>query len=155
MINKNLKGDLVTFNNVNENFAARDHMNELNTESGTTWYAWAFIGLRRSCRDCPRFSLYGIIYTWTKNYQKMFNWYLRYWEDQEPVTFTNWYGNEPISSTSDCTHMRTAAPYDGSWVTMACHAVYHGVCQFFPKVWKKLEFLNVMNIWKIFFSNCF
>ena len=32
-----------------------------------------------------------------------------YWEDLEPVTFTNWYGSEPNTYYYDCTHIRTVS----------------------------------------------
>ena len=32
-----------------------------------------------------------------------------YWEDLEPVTFTNWYGTEPNTYYYDCTHIRTVS----------------------------------------------
>ena len=54
-------------------------------ESSTTvYFAYAFIGLRKTCRHCTF-----------------------HWTDNEPFTYANWYGSEPNTYYYDCAHIRT------------------------------------------------
>ena len=103
-------GKMVTLNNMVENNMTADYINLLGKPDGssTVYWAYAYIGLRKTCRDCP------------------FKWH-----DNEPVTFTNWYGNEPNSVYYDCTHIRTTGTYDKQWIDMSCSGAYPAVCQFF------------------------
>lgn len=109
-------GSLITMNTMVENNRTRDHINNLNTAGTSIYYPYAFIGLRKTCRECSF-----------------------YWEDLEPVTFSNWYGSEPNTYYYDCTHIRTTSPYFGQWIDMSCSSFYHGVCQFFKDGEPKYE----------------
>ena len=68
-----------------KNLYERDYINAINSpdESLNNPYAW--IGLRKVCRDC--------------------SWH---WVNDEPFTYANWYGNEPDSINSECAHIRSA-----------------------------------------------
>ena len=109
-------GNMLTINNGLENNRTRDHINDMNTVGSTTYFSYAYIGLRKQCTEC------GF-----------------YWEDLEPITYTNWYGSEPNTNSYDCVHIRTASPYFGGWIDMHCGSTYHGVCQFFPSGQPKIE----------------
>ena len=78
-------GALLTLNNAVENNATRDYINALNSaESSTTvYFAYAFIGLRKTCRHC--------------------SWH---WVDNEPLVYTNWWGTEPNTYYYECAHIR-------------------------------------------------
>ena len=67
-----------------KNLYERDYINAINSpdESLNNPYAW--IGLRKVCRDC--------------------SWH---WVNDEPFTYANWYGNEPDSINSECAHIRS------------------------------------------------
>ena len=66
-------GNLITINSMTENNKTRDHyMNVTQVPGGGVYYPYAFIGLRKACRNCNFF-----------------------WHDNEPLTFTNWYGTDP------------------------------------------------------------
>ena len=79
-------------------------------DATTLYYPYAFIGLRKSCPDCNFF-----------------------WEDHSPLTFTNWYGNDPDYSYNDCVWIWMApGSIDGQWMDWPCHNVYNGICQFYP-----------------------
>ena len=104
-------GNLITINTMVENNRTMDHLNALNTVGTTTYYSYAFVGLRKTCQTCSLGFLknlllsrlgYGVLII--KNPLKSF-----YWEDLEPVTFTNWYGSEPNTYYYDCTHIRTVS----------------------------------------------
>ena len=79
-------GALVTLNNAVENNATSDYINNMNSaESSTTvYFAYAFIGLRKTCRHCSF-----------------------HWTDNEPFTYANWYGTEPNTWYYECAHIRT------------------------------------------------
>ena len=97
-------GALLTLNNAVENNATRDYINALNSaESSTTvYFAYAFIGLRKTCRHC--------------------SWH---WVDNEPLIYTNWWGTEPNTWQYECAHIRTTGSYDGAWIDMTCQGSYH------------------------------
>ena len=78
-------GALLTLNNAAENNATRDYINAMNSaESSTTvYFAYAYIGLRKTCRHC--------------------SWH---WVDNEPLTYTNWWGTEPNTYYYECAHIR-------------------------------------------------
>ena len=84
-------------------------MNSANPDgTGSIYYPYAYIGLRKTCRHC--------------------SWH---WTDNEPMTFVNWYGTEPNTYYYDCSHIRTTSPYFGQWIDMSCSSTYHGVCSFY------------------------
>ena len=112
-------GALLTLNNAVENNATRDYINALNSaeSSSTVYFAYAFIGLRKSCRHC--------------------SWH---WVDNEPLIYTNWWGTEPNTWMYECAHIRfhyqydklylqyvfrTTGSYDGAWIDMTCTGSYH------------------------------
>ena len=45
-------GNMITLNNVNENIATMNHINNLNTVGSTTYNSYAFIGYRKLCTEC-------------------------------------------------------------------------------------------------------
>ena len=45
-------GNLITINTMVENNRTMDHLNALNTVGSTTYYSYAFVGLRKTCREC-------------------------------------------------------------------------------------------------------
>ena len=104
-------GALVTLNNAVENNATSDYINAMNAaESSTTvYFAYAFIGLRKTCRHCTF-----------------------HWTDNEPFTYANWYGSEPNTYYYDCAHIRTLS--DGFhlsyvwWPRLWCHQL-RNMCQ--------------------------
>ena len=61
----------------------RDYINAINSPDQTINNPYAWIGLRKVCRDC--------------------SWH---WINDEPFTYANWYGNEPDTITSECAHIR-------------------------------------------------
>ena len=86
-------GSLATITSREENSQTQNHY--LNVTAGM--YPYAFIGLRKSCRDCPFI-----------------------WDDGQPMTFSNWYGTEPNTWNFDCAWMRMASPYNGMWEDWSC-----------------------------------
>ena len=84
-------GALLTLNNAVENNATRDYINAMNSaESSTTvYFAYAYIGLRKTCRHC--------------------SWH---WVDNEPLTYTNWWGTEPNTYYYECAHIRSVVSYN-------------------------------------------
>jgi hypothetical protein len=111
-------GNLITLNTAAENDKTRDHARKINENTAGTGYlyAYAFIGIRKTCPDCNFF-----------------------WEDLEPITYTNWYGSEPNTYYYDCAHLRFDDTYNGQWIDMTCTGTYHGICQFFPTGQPKIE----------------
>lgn len=104
-------GSLITINSIVENDKVRDHYMNVTQDPGIpqVYYPYAFIGLRKHCMDCNFF-----------------------WENNQPLTFTNWYGNDPDYSNYDCTWMWMTAPYNGEWTDWPCSSAYNGICHFFP-----------------------
>ena len=45
-------GNLITINTMVENNRTMDHLNALNTVGTTTYYSYAFVGLRKTCQTC-------------------------------------------------------------------------------------------------------
>ena len=50
-----------------------------------------------------------------------------YWEDGDPLIFSNWYGSNPNDYYYDCVSPRPAYN-NGQWIDMACTSLYFGIC---------------------------
>ena len=71
------------YENAAKNLIKRDYINAINSPDESLNNPFAWIGLRKVCRDC--------------------SWH---WINDEPFTYANWYGNEPDSINSECAHIR-------------------------------------------------
>ena len=103
-------GTLVTLNNAQENNMTADYLRSFGKPDGSNTYYWAYayIGLRKTCRHC--------------------SWH---WHSNEPFTYANWWGTEPNTYYYDCASIRASGSYDYEWLDSSCSASYPAICQFF------------------------
>ena len=103
-------GSLVVLNNAVENNMTRDYLALMGKPDGSTtvYFSYATIGLRKTCRHC--------------------SWH---WVNNEPVTYTNWWGTEPNTYYYECASIRASGSYDYQWLDSSCSGSYPAFCQFF------------------------